>query len=139
MQRNCSRREGDEAGARPASRIAGGNCSIWGRAGRRDSHDRTSGWMSFVFVDISDQDVYEAMAEIPGFLDITTDDFKTLYRHAYQHAVDRLSCAVKVRAAMDAGALRGGRRHPSGGGGGRMTRPAPPSCRWSTRPAGWWA
>lgn len=66
---------------------------------RRPSADK-----SFLFVDISDQDVYEAMAEISGFLDITTDDFKTLYLHAYQHAVERLSCAVKVRAVMNAGA-----------------------------------
>ncbi len=67
---------------------------------RRDPADE-----SLLFVDISDQDVYEAMAEITGFLDITPDDFKTLYRHAYQHAVDRLACAVKVRAAMDPDAL----------------------------------
>ena len=59
----------------------------------------------FPFVDISDQDAYEAMAEISGFLDITPSDFKMLYRHAYQHAVDRLSCAVKVRAAMDRAAI----------------------------------
>ena len=65
---------------------------------------RISADESFPFVDISDQDAYEAMAEISGFLDITPDDFKTLYRHAYRHAVDRLSCAVKVRVVMDADA-----------------------------------
>ena len=74
---------------------------------RRGSADE-----SLLFVDISDQDVYEAMAEITGFLDITPDDFKTLYRHAYQHAVDRLACAVKVRAVMDAAALAVGADTP---------------------------
>jgi CBS-domain-containing membrane protein len=52
------------------------------------------------FVDISDDDVYDAMAELSGFLDITLDDFKTLYLHASHHAVERLSRAITVRAAM---------------------------------------
>ncbi|MCB2181586.1 MAG: CBS domain-containing protein [Desulfobulbaceae bacterium] len=41
-------------------------------------------------MDISDDDVYAAMQEIPGYLDITASDFKQLYQHAYQHAVSRL-------------------------------------------------
>lgn len=41
-------------------------------------------------IDISDEDIYTAMQEIHGYLDITAADFKVLYRHAYQHALGRL-------------------------------------------------
>lgn len=32
--------------------------------------------------DLSDEDIYEAMKEIPGYLDITLGDFKELYQIA---------------------------------------------------------
>lgn len=50
-------------------------------------------------VDISDDDIYDAMKEIPGYLDITPGDFKEVYRFAYQHAVERLR-SVKAGDAM---------------------------------------
>ena len=50
-------------------------------------------------VDISDDDIYDAMKEIPGYLDITPGDFKEVYLFAYQHAVERIS-AVKAGDAM---------------------------------------
>ena len=50
-------------------------------------------------VDISDDDIYDAMKEIPGYLDITPGDFKEVFRFAYQHAVERFS-SVKAGAAM---------------------------------------
>jgi len=50
-------------------------------------------------VDISDDDIYDAMKEIPGYLDITPGDFKEVYRFAYQHAVERLS-SVKAADVM---------------------------------------
>jgi CBS-domain-containing membrane protein len=50
-------------------------------------------------VDISDDDIYDAMKEIPGYLDITPGDFKEVYRFAYQHAVERFS-SVKAGDAM---------------------------------------
>lgn len=40
---------------------------------------------------LSDDDVYAAMQEIEGYLDITASDFKLLYAHAYQHALRRLN------------------------------------------------
>ena len=42
-------------------------------------------------LDVSDQDVFEAMREIPGYLDITPGDFKEVYLKAYQHALTRLT------------------------------------------------
>lgn len=49
---------------------------------------------------MTDQDVAEAMREIPGYLDITTSDFQELYRHACRHAVKRIMQAVKARDIM---------------------------------------
>jgi len=51
-------------------------------------------------VDISDNDVYEAMKEISGYLDITPGDFKEVYLKAYQHALQRLTQSVKVTEVM---------------------------------------
>ncbi len=51
-------------------------------------------------VEISDDDVYEAMKEIPGYIDITTSDFKEVYLRAYQQAIYRLTRKVKAREIM---------------------------------------
>ena len=53
-----------------------------------------------VDVTISDKDVYDAMKDIPGYLDITPGDFKDLYRHAYQHALSRITRSVKAKDIM---------------------------------------
>ncbi len=50
--------------------------------------------------EISDIDIYEAMKEIEGYLDITPGDFKLLYNMAYRHAVSRLAESVKVKDVM---------------------------------------
>jgi CBS domain-containing membrane protein len=51
-------------------------------------------------VDISDDDIYEAMKDISGYLDITPGDFKEVYLKAYRHAVLRLTRSVKVAEVM---------------------------------------
>jgi CBS domain-containing protein len=51
-------------------------------------------------VGLTDQDVYEAMQSIPGYLDITPGDFKELYCHAYRRAVERVSKTVLARDMM---------------------------------------
>ena len=51
-------------------------------------------------VDLTDEDVYDAMKEIPGYLDITPGDFKEVYRHAFMHAVERLKQSVEVKDVM---------------------------------------
>jgi len=50
--------------------------------------------------DISDSDIYEAMKEIPGYLDITPADLKEIYRHAFRHAHERVNRPVKAAAIM---------------------------------------
>jgi CBS domain-containing protein len=49
---------------------------------------------------ISDADIHDAMKEIPGYLDITTSDFKELYAHSYRHAIDRLINSVTAKDIM---------------------------------------
>lgn len=51
-------------------------------------------------IDLKDEDIFEAMKAIPGYLDITPGDFKEVYRLAYAHAVERLSRAVTAREIM---------------------------------------
>lgn len=41
-------------------------------------------------IELSDADILEAMREIPGYLDISTDDFRAIYHLAYRHARERL-------------------------------------------------
>ncbi len=50
--------------------------------------------------DISDEDIYGAMKEIPGYLDITPGDFKEVFRLAYQHAIERFARSIKAKDVM---------------------------------------
>ncbi len=49
-------------------------------------------------MDLADDDILKAMKSIPGYLDITTSDFKEIYKLAYTLAVDRLA---RSRQASD--------------------------------------
>jgi len=51
-------------------------------------------------VNISEDDIYEAMKEMEGYLDITPGDFKALYEVAHRHAIDRLTTSVKAGDVM---------------------------------------
>ncbi len=51
-------------------------------------------------VEISDDDIFEAMTQIPGYLDITPGDFKEVYLKSYQHALQRLTRSVHVKEVM---------------------------------------
>jgi CBS domain-containing protein len=54
----------------------------------------------FFNADVSDEDIYEAMKEIPGYLDITPGDFKEVYQTAYRHALKRITSSVRARDIM---------------------------------------
>lgn len=41
-------------------------------------------------LELTDADILDAMQHIPGYLDISTEDFRTLYHLAHHHAVERL-------------------------------------------------
>ena len=49
---------------------------------------------------LSDEDVYEAMKKIPGYLDISAGDFRELYLLAYEHAETRLYNSVRIAEIM---------------------------------------
>ncbi len=49
---------------------------------------------------ISDQDIYEAMKEIPGYLDISLGDFKELYKLVYHHAFQRIAESLRAEDIM---------------------------------------
>jgi CBS-domain-containing membrane protein len=50
--------------------------------------------------EISDADIYAAMKEISGYLDITPGDFKEVYLLAFRHARERLLRQVTAREIM---------------------------------------
>ncbi len=41
-------------------------------------------------IELSDEDILDAMQHIPGYLDISTEDFRIIYHLAWQHAMARL-------------------------------------------------
>ncbi len=49
---------------------------------------------------VSEDDIYEAMKEVAGYLDITPGDLKEIYLHAYQHALERISTSVTAADLM---------------------------------------
>jgi CBS-domain-containing membrane protein len=51
-------------------------------------------------LELSAEDVYEAMARLPGYIDISVADFQEVYRLALDHALDRLFGARRARDLM---------------------------------------
>ncbi|MGD2083199.1 MAG: CBS domain-containing protein [Chromatiales bacterium] len=41
-------------------------------------------------LELSDDDILDAMGQIPGYLDISTEDFREIYHLAHEHALKRL-------------------------------------------------
>jgi len=51
-------------------------------------------------VDLSDDDILDAMRHIPGYLDISTEDFRAIYHLAHVHALERLLRQVRAGSLM---------------------------------------
>jgi CBS-domain-containing membrane protein len=51
-------------------------------------------------VELSDADIFDAMRELSGYIDITTEDFRALYHLAHRHAADRLFAGVVAGLLM---------------------------------------
>ena len=51
-------------------------------------------------LDLSDEDILDAMAKIPGYLDITTADFREIYHLAHAHAMERLFSNIRAGSLM---------------------------------------
>ena len=54
-------------------------------------------------LELSDEDILDAMREIPGYLDITTTDFRAIYHLAHGHALERLFRHIRAASLMLAG------------------------------------
>ena len=52
---------------------------------------------------LDDADILEAMRQIPGYIDITTDDFRVVYHLAHTQAVARLARGLRARTLMRTG------------------------------------
>ncbi len=54
-------------------------------------------------MELTDADILDAMQHIPGYLDITTEDFREIYHLAHRHAVGRLLGNFRVASLMRTG------------------------------------
>ncbi len=53
-------------------------------------------------VNMSDEDILDAMKSIPGYLDITPGDFREIFSYAYRYAVDRIAQSLLAKDVMTA-------------------------------------
>lgn len=51
-------------------------------------------------MELTDGDILDAMQHIPGYLDISTEDFRTIYHLAHHHAVGRLFGKIRAGNLM---------------------------------------
>lgn len=51
-------------------------------------------------MELTDDDILDAMQHIPGYLDITTEDFRSIYHLAHRHALERLFVGVTAGRLM---------------------------------------
>ena len=51
-------------------------------------------------LELSDEDILDAMAHIQGYLDISTEDFRAIYHLAHKHAVERLFARLRAQGLM---------------------------------------
>ena len=54
-------------------------------------------------IELSDEDILDAMQHIPGYLDITTGDFREVYGFAHRHAAERLLGGLRAERLMRTG------------------------------------
>jgi CBS-domain-containing membrane protein len=54
-------------------------------------------------MELTDADILDAMQHIPGYLDITTEDFRTIYHLAHSHALCRLFVDLRADGLMRTG------------------------------------
>ncbi|UCV02658.1 hypothetical protein [Dechloromonas denitrificans] len=50
-------------------------------------------------LELSDEDILDALSHISGYIDISTEDFRTVYHLAWRHALARLQALQDDEAA----------------------------------------
>jgi CBS-domain-containing membrane protein len=79
--------------------------SIDGHKERIMQIDQRDAAFSLSGVGLTDEDIYEAMKTLPGYIDITPGDFKELYCIAYKHAMERFARSISAEDIMVKGVL----------------------------------
>jgi CBS domain-containing membrane protein len=51
-------------------------------------------------IELSDEDILDAMKHIQGYVDVFADDFRIIYHHAHRHAVQRLTADLQAATLM---------------------------------------
>ena len=51
-------------------------------------------------LELTDDDILDAMQHIPGYLDISTEDFRSIYHLAFRHALERMFVGVTAGRLM---------------------------------------
>jgi CBS domain-containing membrane protein len=54
-------------------------------------------------MELTDGDILDAMQHIPGYLDISTEDFRTIYHLAHHHAAERMVSNFRAENLMRVG------------------------------------
>jgi CBS-domain-containing membrane protein len=54
-------------------------------------------------LELSDEDILDAMQRLPGYLDITTEDFRAIYHVAHAHALARMFGDLRAAGLMHTG------------------------------------
>lgn len=55
-------------------------------------------------LELSDEDILDALAHVSGYIDISTEDFRTVYHLAWRHALARLQALAANGSDQDAAA-----------------------------------
>jgi CBS domain-containing membrane protein len=54
-------------------------------------------------IELSDEDVLDAMKQIQGYIDVSVNDFRVIYHLAHQHAIQRLTAGLEAASLMRRG------------------------------------
>ena len=65
-----------------------------------DTGDRSQPELDVSEVELTDDDILDAMKHIPGYLDITAEDFRSIYHLAHHHALDRILGGISANHLM---------------------------------------
>ncbi len=53
-----------------------------------------------ISIELTDEDIMSAMKDMTGYIDITSNDFREIYKSAYTHAIQRLGQSVTAQDIM---------------------------------------
>jgi CBS domain-containing membrane protein len=51
-------------------------------------------------IELSDEDIFDAMKQIQGYVDVFADDFRIIYHFAHRHAIQRLTAGLNAATLM---------------------------------------